>query len=143
MIFWHYGLRGGPDLDTVTYTLGGLVDPANGWGVAGDTTPCSTPCALRRGAVVSPGRPGHGDACAPQRMAACRRDADRSDAAIDKRLGINQRLLPMTDAPVATMIETVEHGDLAFQDYFVRFRWQPTIKRIRFDGLRSARDPGS
>ncbi len=35
--FWHYGLRVCPDLDTVMYTLGGLVDPAKGWGVNGDT----------------------------------------------------------------------------------------------------------
>jgi len=36
--FWHYGLRICPDLDTITYTLSGLVDPVNGWGLAEDTT---------------------------------------------------------------------------------------------------------
>ena len=35
--FWHYGLRICPDLDTVTYTLAGLVDKTNGWGIGGDT----------------------------------------------------------------------------------------------------------
>src|SRR5918997_2523855 len=32
-----YGLRISPDLDTVMYTLAGIADPVNGWGVAGDT----------------------------------------------------------------------------------------------------------
>src|SRR5918996_6086065 len=32
-----YGLRISPDLDTVMYTLAGIADPINGWGVAGDT----------------------------------------------------------------------------------------------------------
>src|SRR5688572_17024537 len=36
--FWHYGLRICPDSDTIMYTLSGLVDKTNGWGVAGDTT---------------------------------------------------------------------------------------------------------
>src|SRR3954454_15906457 len=35
--FELYGLRICPDLDTVLYTLGGLANPATGWGIAGDT----------------------------------------------------------------------------------------------------------
>ena len=36
--FWHYGLRVCPDLDTIMYTLSGLVDRTNGWGLANDST---------------------------------------------------------------------------------------------------------
>src|SRR5215831_5533792 len=35
--FTRYGLKISPDLDTVMYTLAGLADPVNGWGLAGDT----------------------------------------------------------------------------------------------------------
>ncbi len=48
-------------------------------------------------------------------------------------------ILPMTDDPVATMVDTVEHGELGFQSYFVRYRWRPTIKSLRFSGIERAR----
>jgi LPPG:FO 2-phospho-L-lactate transferase len=44
----------------------------------------------------------------------------------------------MTDAPVATNVITVEQGELEFQEYFGRRRWQPTAKQIRFDGIEGA-----
>jgi len=50
-------------------------------------------------------------------------------------LGVRVRLLPMTDAPVSTMLDTVEYGELEFQTYFVRYRWQPTVKAIRYGGI--------
>ena len=35
-----FGLYIAPDLDIVTYTLAGVVNPENGWGLAGDTFNC-------------------------------------------------------------------------------------------------------
>src|SRR5213080_4264177 len=32
-----HGLKISPDLDIVTYTLAGIVDPAKGWGIRGET----------------------------------------------------------------------------------------------------------
>jgi LPPG:FO 2-phospho-L-lactate transferase len=53
-------------------------------------------------------------------------------------LGITAALLPMTDQPVATMVETLEHGLLSFQEYFVRYRWQPTVTRLQYAGIENA-----
>ena len=53
-------------------------------------------------------------------------------------LGISAKILPMTDHPVRTVVETAE-GNLAFQDYFVRRRCEPVVKRIRFDGAAEAK----
>jgi LPPG:FO 2-phospho-L-lactate transferase len=36
-------------------------------------------------------------------------------------------------------VDTVEHGELGFQTYFVRYRWQPTVKSLRYDGISSAK----
>ena len=59
-------------------------------------------------------------------------------------LGIRHAILPMTDAPVATKLDTVEQGELDFQEYFVRYRWQPTVAAIRFDGIEQrGGQPGS
>src|SRR5947208_3451324 len=35
-----YGLRISPDIDTVTYTLAGVINEATGWGISGDTFQC-------------------------------------------------------------------------------------------------------
>jgi LPPG:FO 2-phospho-L-lactate transferase len=47
-------------------------------------------------------------------------------------LGIACRLLPVTDDPLRTMVDTAEYGTLGFQEYFVRYRWQPQVERVWF-----------
>jgi LPPG:FO 2-phospho-L-lactate transferase len=56
---------------------------------------------------------------------------------IRRALGVSQRVLPMTDDPVATRVVTDE-GELDFQDYFVRRACEPVVKSIRFQGIESA-----
>ena len=55
-----------------------------------------------------------------------------------KAWGIQQTVLPMSDYPVRTMVDTVEHGELAFQEYFVRERCEPKVKGFRFEGVEIA-----
>lgn len=133
--FWHYGLRICPDLDTVMYTLGGLVDPVNGWGVAGDTTALLD--ALKRYGEDAWFRLGDQDVATHLLRSEALRNGERLTEAtrqLTNKLGILHPLLPMTDAPVETMIDTVEYGELPFQTYFVRYRWQPTMKALRYAG---------
>jgi LPPG:FO 2-phospho-L-lactate transferase len=137
--FWHYGLRVCPDLDTVMYTLGGVVDKTNGWGVAGDTRNMLS--ALQR--YGEEAWFGLGDQDIATHLlrtqmwhnGKCLTEITES---LTKRLGISHSILPMTDAPVRTIIDTQEHGELEFQVYFVRYRWQPTVKAIRLDGIETA-----
>ncbi|MFW5772043.1 MAG: 2-phospho-L-lactate transferase [Phototrophicaceae bacterium] len=137
--FWHYGLRICPDLDTITYTLGGLVDRVNGWGIAGDTT--ATLDALGRLGEKPWFRLGDQD-IATHLLRTSRLQAGESltrvTAAITAALGVRCRVLPMADEPVATRVDTVEHGQLDFQDYFVRHRWQPTVRALRLAGIEHA-----
>lgn len=138
--FWHYGLRICPDMDTVMYTLGGLVDPVNGWGVRADTV--NMLGALGRYGVETWFRLGDQDlATHLLRTEALRRGERLTSitARLGAALGIQHAVLPMTDAEVATMIDTEEYGELAFQEYFVRHRWQPRMKGIRFAGAEAAR----
>jgi LPPG:FO 2-phospho-L-lactate transferase len=60
-------------------------------------------------------------------------------ARLAAKLSIPHPILPMTDEPVATIVDTVEYGEIAFQTYFVRHRWQPTVTALRLDGIESAR----
>jgi LPPG:FO 2-phospho-L-lactate transferase len=57
------------------------------------------------------------------------------------RLGIRQAIVPMSDDPVRSMVDTDE-GELPFQGYFVRRQCQPRFRSIRFDGVEAAR-PGA
>jgi LPPG:FO 2-phospho-L-lactate transferase len=137
--FWHYGLRICPDLDTVMYTLAGLVDPVNGWGLAGDTV--NMLGALQRYGENTWFRLGDQDVAThllrTQILSQGQRLTEVTQT-LTRHLGILPRILPMTDAPVATMVDTLEHGELAFQEYFVKKRWQPTVKALRLAGIEQA-----
>lgn len=136
--FDHLGLRICPDLDTALYTLGGLEHPEQGWGRRDETwTLMQTLGALGDETWF---RLGDGDAALhlhrTQRLATGARLTEVI-AGVAARFGIEARILPMTDQRVATRVET-DAGNLAFQDYFVRRRCEPKVRRIRFDGAAAA-----
>jgi len=135
------GLRICPDLDTVMYTLAGIANPQTGWGIAGDTFEALGMLQKLGGETWF--RIGDRDLAIDLRRTQSLREGKRlTDVteALCRSLGItpNVRILPMTDAPVATLVDTDE-GTLAFQDYFVRRAWQPVIRRIHFRGIERAR----
>jgi LPPG:FO 2-phospho-L-lactate transferase len=137
--FWHYGLRVCTDLDTVMYTLAGLADPVNGWGIAGDTD--HNLQALRRYGEETWFRLADQDLAThllrTQWLNEGRRLTEITRE-LTARLGIRHTILPMTDAPVATMVNTVEYGELEFQVYFVKMRWQPVVRSLRLAGIEAA-----
>jgi LPPG:FO 2-phospho-L-lactate transferase len=135
---WN-GLHVCPDLDTVTYTLGGLANPDTGWGVAGDTFECLA--ALQRLGLEPWFRIGDRDLAMHVRRTALLREGKsltEATSTITRALNIRSTILPMTDDRFRTRVDT-DAGVLEFQDYFVRRQWQPVIKRILFDGADSAR----
>ncbi|HEY7975616.1 MAG TPA: 2-phospho-L-lactate transferase [Ktedonobacterales bacterium] len=136
--FDHYGLRICPDLDTVLYTLAGLANETTGWGVIGDTNAALD--MLRRYGEETWFWLGDRDlATSLLRTARLRAGAALSAVthALAQAVGVGVRLLPMSDAPVATIIQTAD-GELAFQDYFVRRRHQDVVTGVRFDGIERA-----
>jgi LPPG:FO 2-phospho-L-lactate transferase len=137
--FWLYGLRICPDLDTILYTLSGLVDPVNGWGIANDTTNMLQ--ALQRYGEDTWFGLRDQDIATHLLRTQWLHGGERLTEIMQRlatALGVGHRILPMTDAPVATMVDTVELGELEFQAYFVRHRWQPTVKALRLEGIEAA-----
>jgi len=134
-----HGLKISPDLDIVTYTLAGIVDPAKGWGFRGDTFH-----ALKR--LAGFGRANWfnlGDrdlATHIHRTAMLSEGKTLSQAAesIRTALGVKAKILPMSDDPVPTIIESNE-GPLHFQEYLVKRRAEPVVRAVRFVGAESAR----
>ena len=134
-----YGLRICPDLDTVMYTLTGWANPAQGWGVRDDTL----------SALDMIGRYGRepwfqlGDRdFATHILRAERLRAGEPLSAIIRdlaaALGAPAAIVPMTDDPVATWIETAS-GQLDFQQYFVARRHSDRVLGVAFTGIERAR----
>lgn len=142
--FEHYGLYICPDLDTVCYTLAGLANPETGWGRV-DETWNVVENASRLG---GPSWFRLGDRDLGTHLERTRRLQEGQTLTqitrdFSEAWGIRQRILPMSDQPVRTIVETDE-GDLAFQEYFVHRRCEPRVKGFRFEGVKSAESaPGT
>lgn len=128
--FQHAGLTICPDLDTLMYTLAGVANPTTGWGRTSESwhtfdeiTQLGGPDWFRLGDLDL--------ATHLTRTELLAQGATLTEATqhLCRKLGITHALLPMTDQPAPTTIETAE-GILPFQTYFVKQKWQPLIKQI-------------
>lgn len=137
--FWHYGLKICPDIDTLLYTLSGRVNKAFGWGVADDST--ITLDALKTLGEDPWFMLGDKDMATHLLRSHRLKQGETLTEIVNllaSRMGIDATILAMTDADVPTMVDTVEYGELEFQEYFVKYRWQPTVKSLRFSNIESA-----
>jgi LPPG:FO 2-phospho-L-lactate transferase len=134
-----HGLLVMPDHDTVMYTLAGIADPVQGWGIAGETF--TTLDSLGRLGEPTWFRLGDRDlATHIARTARLRAGQRLTDVclALQRSLGVGPTILPMADEPVRSHVRTAE-GWLAFQDWFVRLQQEPPVAEVRFDGIDAAR----
>ena len=134
-----HGLHVSPDIDTVLYTLAGIVDRERGWGIAGDTFHC-----LR--ALGSLGQEtwfqlGDRDlATHLTRTTRLHQGATLSEATEELRraLGVACRILPMSDGCARTRLRTTA-GLLAFQEYFVKLLQEPEVLEADFSEAAASR----
>jgi LPPG:FO 2-phospho-L-lactate transferase len=136
--FEHLGLHVSPDIDTLVYTLSGESNTELGWGRRGETWQFMS--ALERFGGPTWFRLGDMDlAMHTQRTQQLRAGARLTDVTkeLAHALGVNHAILPMSDAPVRTIVST-PNGELAFQHYFVRDRCEPTVTGFRFEGANDA-----
>jgi len=136
-----HGLHVSPDLDTITYTLGGGVHPEQGWGRADETSTVATELAQRYG------RPSWftlGDRDLATHLVRSERLAagaslSQVTAEIAGAWGLPFVLLPMTDDPVETRILTTDGRDLGFQRWWVGERAAPAVERVWLAGAERSR----
>ena len=135
------GLYVSPDLDTVLYTLAGLLDEERGWGVR-DETYGALGMAEALGAETwfTLGDRDVGLHLARTRMLREGRTLGEAFAALASSLGVETRLLPASDDPVRTVLQT-DAGELDFQTWFVRRRHADTVRGVSYRGVEAAR-PG-
>lgn len=135
--FEHLGLTVCPDLDTVTYTLAGLANRVQGWGIEGETW--NFMAMLRTLGGEDWFNLGDRDMALHVLRTQLLKTHTLSEitARFAQRLGIRHRIVPVSDDPVRSVVETDE-GELAFQDYFVRRRCEPRFLSIRYGGADAA-----
>lgn len=134
-----FGLYIAPDLDIVTYTLAGIVNPATGWGIEGDTFNCIDGLVGYTGGERWFNLGDRDLATHIHRTAMIREGLTLSETAdrIRRSLGVESRIIPMTDTHTPTTIVSDE-GELHFQEYLVRRRAEPKVLGIRFENIDSA-----
>jgi LPPG:FO 2-phospho-L-lactate transferase len=140
-----HGLHVSPDLDTVTYTLAGVINPETGWGLTGETW-----AAMDELRAYSGGRLGWfnlGDRDLGTHLFRTSRLAEGATlsevtAEISARWGVAVRILPMSDDRVETRVVVVEPDgtgrEIGFQEYFVGRRHQVPVQAIRLSGVEVA-----
>lgn len=137
--FEHLGLTICPDIDTLTYTLAGLDNPATGWGRRDETWSFMETIATLGGEDWF--RLGDRDlALHVERTRRLRAGESLSQVTADvcRRLGIGPRVLPMSDDRVRTRVRS-DSGWIDFQDYFVRQQCRPVVRELAFAGAADAR----
>jgi len=144
-----HGLHISPDLDTITYTLAGAINPATGWGLVDETWQAME--TLRRYGGISWFNLGDRDLGTHLYRTQRRRDgASLSEvtAEITRGWGLDLRVLPVTDDRLRTMVTVVDppavEGDdavpveVGFQEYFVQRQHAVPVTAVRFDGAEAA-----
>ena len=143
-----HGLSISPDIDTITYTLAGAIDPVRGWGLVDETWTAME--SLARYAAVRP----DGSSAAPTwfnlgdrdlathfyRTARLAEGASLTavTAEIAAAWSVPERLVPMSDDRVATLVTLVSGETVSFQEYFVKLRHGEPVSALAFRGADSA-----
>ena len=143
-----HGLFICPDLDTVTYTLAGAIDPDRGWGLNDETFRAMQAlgeicCGPSPGSNAAATWFNLGDqdlATHFYRTARLAEGASLSEVTgeIAHAFGLHVRLLPMSDQRVETRVHVVGEGEVSFQEYFVQRHHSVPISSVRFVGAEQA-----
>jgi len=136
LLWW--GLYVSPDIDSMTYVLSGLLSRERGWGVKGDTFLC----LQAMGQLGEPTWFHTGDRdlavhLLRSRLLAEGKTLSEATAAINEKIGVKARILPMSDSRVETRVDTPS-GELSFEEYFVQRWYQDPVNSVRFAGASDA-----
>ncbi|HUG80320.1 MAG TPA: 2-phospho-L-lactate transferase [Bryobacterales bacterium] len=133
-----HGLTICPDLDTVIYSLAGLADQERGWGLANETFHALE--SLKRFTSETWFQLGDRDLATHiyrSSLLRCGFPLSEVTARIARSLDIRSTILPMSDNPVRTWLETGA-GQLDFQTYFVKHHSGPSVRSVDFVGADQA-----
>jgi len=134
-----WGLHISPDLDSITYAFAGMLSRERGWGVKGDTFYCMQ--AMGELGEATWFHVGDRDLAVHllrSKLLAQGKTLTEATTEICNKLGVQARILPMSDSPVETRIDTPV-GELSFQEYFVQRWYQDPVNSVHFAGASEAK----
>ncbi|MFL5699726.1 MAG: 2-phospho-L-lactate transferase CofD family protein [Ktedonobacteraceae bacterium] len=137
-----FGLSICPDLDTVIYYLSGTADFDRGWGLYAESFNF-----LERLRHFYPDVWfGLGDKDMATHI--WRSDLLSSGLRLSEvtmreaeLFGVHSRVIPATDTWVETYVELVSHTELHYEEYFIKWRCEPRVRQVRYEGIEDAK-PG-
>ena len=135
--FVLHGLNISPDLDTIMYTLAGLAG-IRGWGIQNDSFTVLT--QLKQLGAETWFQLGDRDLATHVMRTRLLREGMPLSKVTDHlktRFAVTATLLPMTDDTVETRVTTPQ-GEISFQEYFVKQRWEPEVKEIAYAGVENS-----
>jgi LPPG:FO 2-phospho-L-lactate transferase len=136
-----WDLHVSPDLDTILYTLAGLLDEERGWGVRGDTYQALAVAEQAgRETWFTLGDRDLGLHTLRTRLMKKGEPLSEVTQKLAEDLAVRVRLLPATDDRLRTKLQTPD-GELDFQEWFVRRHHADRVEGVRFEGAETAR-PG-
>ena len=138
-----FGLHVSPDLDTILYTLAGVLDEDQGWGRAEETwNALSTVEALGAETWFRLGDRDLGLHLVRTEALRAGEPLSAVTARLAEALGVEATILPATDERLRTWLQTPA-GELSFQDWFVRRQHRDEVDGVRFEGAdRASAAPG-
>ena len=131
--FDYLGLRICPDLDTICYTLAGLSNPKTGWGR--DQESWNFLAEIKQLSQEDWFHVGDKDLATHVYRTDELNKGVLLHEVVNKLCSkwvIKHQVLPMSDQSIMTVVDTVEFGELSFQEYFVKHQCEPTLRNIRF-----------
>jgi LPPG:FO 2-phospho-L-lactate transferase len=134
-----WGLHVSPDIDSITYVLAGTLSSERGWGVRGDTFHCLQAMKeLGEPVWFSVGDRDLAIHLLRTKLLSEGQTLSQTTRTIADRFGLRSRILPMSDQPVETRVETPA-GEISFEEYFVQRWYQDPVKSVRFAGASEAK----
>jgi LPPG:FO 2-phospho-L-lactate transferase len=134
-----HGLYVSPDIDSIIYTLAGLIDGEKGWGIGGDTFVVLQ--QLRQLGEDVWFNLGDRDLATHILRTQWLGQGLRLSQIIDQLClarGVKAKIVPMSDDRIETRI-TTPLGEIPFQEFFVKRRWVPEVLAVRFAGAEESR----
>jgi LPPG:FO 2-phospho-L-lactate transferase len=134
-----WGLSVSPDIDSILYVLADLLSKERGWGFKNDTFFClQTMADLKEEAWFKIGDRDLAMHILRSKLLAEGKSLSEATAEIVARLNVAAHVLPMSNDPIKTRIRTAI-GELSFEEYFVKRRYQDEVISVRFAGGEKAK----
>jgi len=134
-----HGLYVAPDIDTILYTLAGLIDAERGWGISGESFVVLQQLErLGEQTWFNLGDKDLATHIVRTKLLGQGRKLSHTVDQVRRALGLTSKILPMSDDRIETRITTRE-GEMSFQEFFVKERWTPEVLAVDFAGAAQSR----